>query len=96
MPLGKKNITYTYKMGLDTNLAETSVEKDVGVYADNDLSFNFHIQQRIMKTNKSLVLRRAYKCLDSECMKLLYKALVRHHLEYGHIIWSPSLPGHIT
>ena len=43
MHLAKQNIKYTYKMGLDTNLDETSVEKDLRVWVDNDLSFNFHI-----------------------------------------------------
>ena len=45
MHLGKKNITFTYKMGTNTKWEETLVEKDLGVYIDNDLNFNFHIKK---------------------------------------------------
>ena len=84
-------------MELDTNLDETSVEKDLGVYADNDLSFNFHIQQSVMKANRLHRLnRRTLKYLDSQCRKLFNMALVTPYLEYGNIIWSPSLAGHHT
>ena len=59
MHLGKQNIKYTFNMALDINLNETSVEKDLGVYVDNDLSFNFHIQQSILKVNRLLGLIRS-------------------------------------
>ena len=55
MDLGQKNIRFAYKMG-NTKLEETLVGKDLGVYIDNDLNFNFHIQKSIMKANRMLGL----------------------------------------
>ena len=35
------------------------------------------------------VIRRTFTCLDIKCFNLLYKALVRPHLEYGVTTWFP-------
>ena len=35
------------------------------------------------------VVRRTFTQLDSKCFMLLYKALVRPHLEYGVTTWFP-------
>ena len=84
-------------MGLDTKLEETLVEKDLGVNIDNEFNFNFYIQLSIMKGNRMLgLIQQTYKYIDSQCMKLLYMALVRPHLEYGNVIRIPSLQGDIT
>ena len=34
------------------------------------------------------LIRRSYKHIDGDSLVQLYKALVRPHLEYGHVIWS--------
>jgi ribonuclease P/MRP protein subunit RPP40 len=73
-------------------LEESSVEKDLGVFVDNQLSFSKHIQEAISKTNRLLgVIRRTYKFLDEVSWNLLYKGLVRPKLEYGVTVWSPRL-----
>ena len=78
-------------------LEETSVEKDLGVYVDKDLNLNYHIQQGIAKANKLLgLIRRSMKYLNNESLKCLHTSLVRPHLEYGNVIWSPSLQSHIN
>ena len=33
------------------------------------------------------LIRRSYEHLDGDSLVQLYKALVRPHLEYGHVIW---------
>ena len=38
--------------------------------------------------------KRAFKYLDKDAMLTIYKALIRPHLEYGNIIWSPKLKKH--
>ena len=38
--------------------------------------------------------KRAFKYLDKSAMLTIYKALIRPHLEYGNIIWSPNLKKH--
>ena len=35
------------------------------------------------------VIRRTFTCLDCQCFNLLYKSLVRSHLEYGVTTWFP-------
>ena len=35
------------------------------------------------------VIKRTFTCLDCECFNLLYKSLVRKHLEYGVTTWFP-------
>ena len=78
-------------------IEEPSVEKDLGVYVDTDLNFNCHIQQGIAKANKLLgLIRRSMKYLNNESLKCLYTSLVRPHLEYGNVIWSPTLQSHIN
>ena len=95
MHLGRENIHFQYHMTYyseQITLEETSVEKDLGVYVDKDLNINYHIQQGIAKANKLLgLIRRSMKYLNNESLKCLYTSLVRPHLEYGNVIWSPTL-----
>ena len=96
MHLGKSNPKETYQMktadGNYHNLEETEVEKDLGVEVDNKLKFSHHIQSKINKANKILgCLKHTFKFLNKEVFTLLYKSLVRPHLEYASCIWSPQL-----
>ena len=101
MHLGKENLQKPYYMTSsnkdEVTLEETLVEKDLGVYVDKDLSFSHHIQQGIAKANKLLgLIRRSMKYLNKDSQKYLFTSLVRPHLEYGNIIWSPTLQSHIN
>ena len=96
MHLGKNNKKETYQMktadGNYHNLEETEVEKDLGVEVDNQLKFSHHIQSKINKANKILgCLKHTFKHLTPEIFTMLYKSLVRPHLEYASCIWSPHL-----
>ena len=35
------------------------------------------------------IINRNFVNLDTDTFKLLYKSLVRSHLEYGHSVWNP-------
>lgn len=79
-----------------TILEETVVEKDLGVYLDKDLNFDFHVKTCINKANKLLgLIRRSFKFLNEENTKLLYVSLIRPLLEYGNVIWSPKMMKHV-
>ena len=41
-------------------------------------------------------IRTTYRHLNGENFTLLYKALVRPHLEYAHAVWKPYLMKHIN
>ena len=67
-------------------------EKDIGVIIDDKLSFSKHMASKIKKANSVMgLIRRTYSHLDEESFLLLYKGLVRPHLEYANQIWSPIL-----
>ena len=96
MHLGKSNPKEVYQMksedGQYLNLEETEIEKDLGVEVDNKLKFSTHVQSKVNKANKVLgCLKHSFKYMNKEVFTLLYKALVRPHLEYASCIWSPQL-----
>ena len=74
----------------NTILTETTIEKDLGIYISNNLEWDHHINTAIGKANKKLgLIKNSFEYLDEITLKLLYKSLVRPHLEYGASIWSP-------
>ena len=77
-------------------MERTKEEKDIGVTVDNKLTFDTHIANQVNKANKVMgIIRRSYTHLDAYNFKLLFKALVRPHLEYAHAVWNPHLRRHI-
>jgi hypothetical protein len=95
--LGKINKQQSYDMRKHGSsdkktLGKSSLEKDLGVHVDKDLRFSQHIETQVNKANKLLgLIRRSYEYLDGESMKMLFIALVRPHLEFGNVVWSPKL-----
>ena len=54
----------------------------------NELSLSDHVDAAMNKANRLVgLIRRSYEYLDRDSLVQLYKALVRLHLEYGHVIW---------
>ena len=81
------SISYTYSFH---PLEKVNSEKDLGVTIDDKLNFKLHISQKISKANSMLFLIKNYfQFLDADMFKLLYKSLVRPHLEYASPVWSP-------
>ena len=65
-------------------------EKDLGVIVDCELKFDLHIAEKINKASKMLgITRRSFLHLDKESFLILYKALIRPHLEYANQVWAP-------
>lgn len=96
MHLGRTNTKKEYFMHTDDGdlhkLEETEVEKDLGVHTDNKLKFTDHCQIKINTANKVLrYIRHTFQYIDEQMFLLLYKALVRPHLEYASCIWNPHL-----
>jgi hypothetical protein len=81
----------TYE-GSITTLVTVNCEKDVGVNIDSNLKFDQHIQTKVNKANQIVgLIRRSFRYLDFKTFCLLFKALVRPHLEYAGCIWNPYL-----
>ena len=99
MRIGKTKLEdRVYTMGPDKHKLKTiTEEKDIGVIIDNKLSFSSHMAAKIKKANSVMgVIRRTYADLDRQSFLLLYKALVRPHVEYANQVWCPHLKKDVT
>lgn len=73
-------------------ISQIETEKDLGVIFDKNLTFSDHIQSKVNLANRNLgLIFKTFSFMDKEMFKTLYKSLVRPHLEYGSVIWSPRL-----
>ena len=94
------NTTNTHHMsryeGGSVDLEVVPHEKDIGVTIDGKMNFDKHIQTQINKANMMVgIIRRSFKLMDMETFCLIFKALVRPHLEYASSVWIPYKKKHI-
>ena len=93
----KQNSLITAKGGLAYTLEFHTLqtveeEVDLGVTVDNQLKFSKHVDTKVSKANKLLgLLRHTFKHLNEEIFTLLYKSIIRPHVEYATSVWSPHL-----
>ena len=91
--------TFNYNYNLKTGLPymeRTDAEKDIGVTIDSKLEFEDHIIEKVNKANSILgVIRRSFEYLDKDTLVMLFKSLVRPHLEYANQIWAPYKKKHL-
>ena len=74
----------------NTTIEHAEKDKDIGVAIDSKLTFEHHMNEKINKANSTMgLIRRPFTCLDEGTFLLLYKVLVRPHLEYANALWSP-------
>ena len=66
-------------------------ECDLGLHTDNKLNWDDHIRNSIAKANKMIAwIARNVISRDMQVMLLLYKTVIRPHLEYCVQVWSPT------
>ena len=71
-------------------LEKVEEEKDLGVKIDSKLTISKHIQAQVNKANSTLgAIKHTFKTLDKDSFLRLYKGIIRPHLEYASVIWSP-------
>ena len=86
---------------VDHNNQEVTLErndkvKDLGIWFDEKLSFREHIQDKINKAYMMLgIIRRNFKYLTLPTFILIYKSMVRSHLDYCCCVWAPYKKGDI-
>jgi len=85
-----------YKYSIDTsNSGTVELErvynmKDLGVNIDSDLNFKDHIYEKIKMAYQMLgIVNRNFSNLDNFSFLLLYKSMVRSHIEYANVVWCP-------
>jgi len=87
--LGLRNPKHDYHMK-GVPLAVTTEENDLGVIIDEVLKFHKHVAAAVKKSSRMLCLIRAtFTYLVEVTVPRLFTILVRCHLEYGNVIWSP-------
>ena len=74
-----------------------TLEANLGVVIDSQLTFSKHISLKANKANSIIgLIRRTFRHLDEQTFRGLIKALVRPHLEYAGTVWNPAMKQDIT
>ena len=93
MHMGNNNLKTTYSLTTSAGvslLEPTQADKDLGVLVDDQLTFTPHVEAAVNKANKIIgIIRVSYRHLNQISLRHLYTALVRPHLEYANVTWSP-------
>ena len=72
-------------------------QNDLGIIVDTKLFFNNHINQVVNKaTEETKIIHRTFQFLDIGSFLLLYKTMVRTHLEYTIVVWCSYKEKHIV
>ena len=92
---GNKQFDYDYKridkVGNLKSLPKDSTEKDLGIWFQNNMTFNEHITYVVNRCNKLLgLIKRSFKSLDKDSFLTLYKSLVRSIIDYGGSVYFPT------
>ena len=70
---------------------------DLGIIFEDKLNFSLHISAKVIKANSILgIIKRNFRYLSQQSFVMLYKALVRSHLEYAIAVWCPYKKGDIS
>ena len=89
MHVGKSQKQYAYYMN-SQQLEEVTQEKDLGIIISNDLKVSQQCQAATSKATRILgIINRTIVFKHSDILIRLYKSLVRPHLEYCTVAWSP-------
>ena len=68
--------------------------KDLGVIFDSELNFVQHCKETINTAYSYLgIIKRNSIYLDEDAFVMLFKSLVRSHLEYANSVWNPHRLG---
>ena len=85
-----ENPSNTYYLD-STELVPTESEKDLGFNMDVKFDFGEHIKASLAKANKMIAwVSRNVICKDKVVMSVIYRCLVRPHLEYCVQCWCPT------
>lgn len=92
-----RNISDGYVYDLTENNSKYQLERvsqitDLGVILDSRLTFSQHIQTKINKAYSMIgLLRRNFDRMSISSFTVLYKSMVRSHLDYCNSVWAPYL-----
>lgn len=88
--LKKEPLIFSYALDGEV-LSRKTVMRDLGVYFDTKLNFDFHIT---LKTNEAMKMlgflkRSCYFFKDKTAITALFNSYVRSKIEYACLVWEP-------
>jgi Reverse transcriptase (RNA-dependent DNA polymerase) len=84
-----ENTAVNYRMR-QTPLESVENIKDLGVIFDKNLKFTEHVNDKVNKAYGMLgLIKRNFRYMSRNCLVMVYKAIVRSHLEYADAVWCP-------
>ena len=93
LAMGKGAGSFDYEVDIVSGrvrLERSALERDLGVQVDSELTFQEHIWGKVKTANKMVgLIRRNFGEAGAHSLMLIYKAMVRPHLEYAQAVWSP-------
>ena len=92
---GLERVDTSYYMkdcsGTIHQLSKEDSEKDLGVTFTSKLNFEQHINSTVNKVNRIIgLVKRKFSFMDKHLFLVLYKALIRSHLDYGNLVYYPN------
>ena len=86
-----KPILFNYSID-HTTLTRVNHIRDLGILLEANMSYSSHINMITNKAFKMLgfIYRNTKNFKNIISMKMLYFSLVRSHLEFGSMVWSPN------
>jgi len=91
-----KSHTYNITDSDVTLINRVNIIKDLGILTDEKLTFRDHIHDKINTAYMMLgLIKWNFKYLTVSTFVLLYKNMVRSHLDYCSSVWSPYRKGDI-
>lgn len=95
----RKRIPHMVKLYInDEQLVSVNIIRDLGVLFTSKLTFDAHIDFSVSKAFSMLgfVKRICYNFNNIDCLKSIFFAHVRSHLEFACVVWSPDYDVHVT
>ena len=91
------DLTRIFPIERISKMSKVPAFKMLGIYFDENLSFDYHIKQTRNKVSKSVFyLNRAKNILTGKALKSLYFALIHPHILYCLPIYSCSSKSNIN
>ena len=98
MHIGKNNPKRIYHMtdkaGTSVPLAESVLERDLGIMISADGSFSHQVNTAVSKANNILgQMLNTFKYFTSDVVKIVYPTYIRPHLEFASSVWNALSKG---
>ena len=86
---GKGSVGFQYRMAGQA-VEEAESEKDLGIIFTSDMKVAAQCREAYVKANRILgLISKTVKFRNPNILLNLYKSMVRPHLEYCSVVWSP-------